>query len=99
MTMKTIPLVGGAVNSHQVFSAQLGDSLIEFTVNYVQRGQWSVDLRKADTLIAAGLMLEPNANIIQSLNLGLGQLIFVGDEPTLDNLGRSNSLNWVAPDE
>ena len=28
-----------------------------------------------------------------------GQLFFVGEEATLDNLGKDNKLVWVSPDE
>lgn len=92
-----IPLTGGAVNAHQLFSVQLGDNLIEFEVNYVQTGQWVVNLSQEGTIIAAGLMLEPNASIARNYNLNIGQLIFIGADTTLDNLGVDNQLTWIAP--
>jgi len=99
MTTEVIPLTGGSVNAHQAFSIQLGDNLVSFTLNFVQSGQWSTDLRIEGVLVAAGSMLEPNADIIAALNLGIGQLIFLGENTTLDNLGTENSLIWISPDE
>lgn len=90
-----IPLQGGAANARQVFNIQLGENLTEFRVNYLQTGQWSVDLYIDSILIAAGAMLEPNADIIKALNLDIGHLVFIGDDTTLDNLGKSNFLHWI----
>ena len=95
--MSTIPISGGAVNAHQRFSVQLGANLIEFELNYLQSGQWSANLTQEGVRLAAGAMLEPNADIIASYQLDIGKLIFVGADTTLDNLGIDNSLIWVAP--
>ena len=92
-----IPLVGGAVNSHQLFSVQLGDNLVEFELNYIQTGQWVANLSIEGLPIASGVMLEPNADIIKVYQLDIGQLIFIGTDTTLDNLGIDNSLFWAAP--
>ncbi len=94
-----IPLTGGAVNAHQSFTVQLNSRLIEFKLNYLQSGQWSVDLYEGQTRLAAGVMLEPNCNIIESNRLDLGQLVFIGENTTLDNLGVDNHLIYVAPNE
>lgn len=95
--MSTIPISGGAVNAHQTFSVQLGANLIEFELNFLQSGQWSVNLTLEGVRIAAGLMLEPNADIVSSNQLDIGKLIFIGSDTTLNNLGVDNSLIWVAP--
>ena len=93
--MITIPLSCGAINSHQNFTIQLGENFLEFTINYITRsGEWSVDIRDEGILIVAGAMLNPNSNIIKNYNVNIGRLVFVGDKPTLDNLGKSNSLVW-----
>ena len=91
-----IPLEGRSVNAHQFFTVELGENLVDFRLNYIQTGQWAVDLSIDGEIIAAGVMLEPNANVIENYNLDLGgQLVFVGDETTLDNLGKNNSLHWI----
>jgi len=93
--MATIPLSGGAVNAHQEFSIQLGDNVLEFRVNYITRSPgWSVDISREGDLLIAGAMLVPGAEITKNYNAGIGRLVFVGDEPTLDNLGTANSLVW-----
>lgn len=92
-----IPLIGGAVNAHPLFSVQLGDNLVEFELNYIQTGQWVVNLSQEGVIIAAGLMLEPNADITRNYNLNIGQLVFIGDDTTLDNLGVDNRLVWIEP--
>ncbi len=99
--MLTIPLVGGAVNSHQVFNVQLGDNFLEFRLNFVTRSQtdgnfapWVLDISREGELLAAGLALVPGSDIIEFYNAGIGKLYFTGDQPTLDNLGKSNSLVW-----
>lgn len=99
MSTSTIPLIGGSANAHQTFEIQLGENLVEFNLNYVQSGQWELNLSISDEVIASGLMLEPNCDILQShSNLDIGQLIFVGEDTTLDNLGISNTLTWVSPE-
>lgn len=97
--MNIIPLQGGAANAHQSFTAQLGDSLVDFRLNYIQTGQWVCDLSIEGEGVAQGLMLEPGCDMLSHYNLGIGQLVLTGDEPTLDNLGASNKLVWVPEDE
>ena len=43
--------------------------------------------------------IEPNAVITDNYEAGIGRLVFVGDEVTLDNLGVNNKLVWVSDDE
>lgn len=93
--MVTIPLSGGAVNSHQIFSVQLGGNLLELRVNYITRSPgWSVDIYREGVRLIAGAMLVPGAEITKHYGADIGRLIFVGAEPTLDNLGQSNQLVW-----
>jgi hypothetical protein len=96
--MKVIPLKGGSVNAHQQITVQLGDNLLEFNVNYLQSGQWAVDISREGVELISGAMLEPNADLTQVFQpLGLGRLIFTGTDTTLDNLGSDNRLTWIEP--
>jgi hypothetical protein len=99
--MIQIPLLGGAVNAHQVFSIQLGDNFLQFTLNYVTIAgpAWSVDIDREGVRLMSGAMLEPGAIITEYHELDIGRLIFVGNDVTLDNLGIENALLWAADDE
>ena len=99
--MITIPLLNGAANAHQRFTIQLGDNLLEFTLNHVTTygPAWSVDIAREGVTLVSGAMLEPNAVITEGYEAGIGRLVFVGEDVTLDNLGLDNSLLWVADDE
>lgn len=98
MSSFVVPLKGGSANAHQTFRVSLGDFLADFEINYIHAsGKWSCDLTIDGVQTAAGLMLEPNCNIIEHYQLDIGQLVFVGDETTLDNLGINNQLIWVEP--
>ena len=93
--MITVPLVGGAVNAHQEFSVQLGDNFLTFKINYITRfASWSLDIYREGVLLIAGAMLVPDAEITKNYSAEIGKLYFVGTEPTLDNLGLSNTLVW-----
>ncbi len=93
--MITIPLQGGSVNAHQTFSIQLGENFLEFRLNYITRfDQWSLDILREGESLIAGAMLVSGAEITKNFNADIGRLLFVGDEVTLDNLGRSNKLVW-----
>lgn len=96
--MLTIPLGAGAANAHQRFSVQLGDSLIDFEldfISYLDSPDWSMNLVRDGTRLVSGAMLEPGCDVIQSYRAGIGQLVFTGAEVTLDNLGIENFLVWV----
>jgi len=95
--MQEIPLTN---EPHQKFTINLGGTNLTFYVNYktyVDMPAWSVDIYQGGTLLIAGAMLEPNADLFDLYNLGLGRLIFVGEPVTLDNLGADNHLVWIAP--
>lgn len=99
--MIQIPLIGGASNAHQVFSIQLGENFLTFELNYITLAgpAWSLDISLAGQKIIAGAMLEPGAVITENYSSNIGRLAFVGDDVTLDNLGVSNSLVWIADNE
>ena len=97
--MQTIPLSSGAANAHQSFSVSLGGQVIRFDINflsYLDGPAWAMDLYRDGTPLALGAMLEPGCDVIETYNAGIGRLVFVGDAPTLDNLGVTNELVWVA---
>ena len=97
---KVIPLVGGSVNSHQQFDVQLGDNLVTITLLWKSiLEQWSMDIDQEGVRLVSGAMLEPGCDIIATWQSDLGRLVLVGDEATLDNLGRSNSLIWIPPND
>lgn len=94
--MIQIPLTGGAENSHQEQSIQLGDNFVQLRINYITRFDgWAMDVLVGGVIKIAGAMLEPNAVISASYRAGLGQFLFLGDQPTLDNLGSANQLVWI----
>lgn len=104
--MFEIPLIGGAVNSHQEFNVQLGDNFLEFRLNFITRSleepdfaPWVLDILREGELLVAGAALVPGSDIIEHFGAGIGKLFFIGDQPTLDNLGQSNSLIWEEADE
>lgn len=93
--MITIPLVGGAVNSHQTQYIQLGDNFCELVINYITiTGDWVMDISVEGVSKMSGVMLKPSCEVSAIYNAGLGRFFFVGDEPTLDNLGTDNALVW-----
>ncbi|BAM68850.1 MAG: Bacteriophage protein [Edwardsiella phage MSW-3] len=97
--MIEIPLKGGAANAHQTFNIQLGDTYVDFTLNYVSytdKPAWSMDISRDGAPLVNGAMLEPGCDVIQSYGAGIGKLIFIGAEVTLDNLGTDNHLVWVS---
>ncbi len=93
--MITIPLKSGSINSHQIFYVQLGDNFLEFRLNYITRFPgWSLDLYKEGVLLIAGAMLVSSEDIVKNFNADIGRLLFVGEDPTIDNLGSANKLVW-----
>lgn len=99
--MLTIPLRAGAGNAHQRFFVQLGDSQVEFRVDfvsYLEYPAWKLSLYRDGSALVSGAMLEPGCDVIQGYRAGIGKLVFVGQPVTLDNLGIANLLVWVAPE-
>lgn len=101
MTISVIPLQGGSANAHQVFTVQLGENLVDINLNYLQSGQWSMNIDQEGQRIVSGAMLETNCDILQSWNItsSFGRIVLTGQKATLDNLGIDNTLSWVSPDE
>lgn len=96
--MQEVPLKSGAVNSHQVFTIQLGKNLLNFEVNYISyldAPAWSMNIYKNGVPLVYGAMLEPGSDIVELYGANIGRLIFVGEEPTIDNLGVDNHLVWL----
>lgn len=100
--MKVIPLTGGLENAHQTFSANLGGRTISFELDYmgyIDHPAWNLTLSERGVVLVAGLLLVGGCDLLEPYCLGLGRLCVVGEEPTLDSLGTTNELIWVAPDE
>lgn len=96
--MIEIPIVGGAKNSHQAFTLQLGTNLLDFELNYISyldTHAWSMDIYRDGSLLVAGAMLEPGCDVADSYRAGIGRFVFTGAPVTLDNLGVDNHLVWV----
>jgi hypothetical protein len=96
--MIEIPLESGSKNAHQTFSVQLGDNYLDFEINYVgyiDTPCWTVNISMDKTPLVMGAMLVSGADITANYNANIGRFAFVGDETTLDNLGKSNNLVWV----
>ncbi|WP_288080596.1 hypothetical protein [Pseudomonas sp.] len=99
--MLAITLRNGAANAHQRFSVQLGENLLNFEldfVSYLDYPAWVMNIVRDGTYLVRGAMLEPGCDVISSYRADIGQLVFVGAEVTLDNLGVENSLVWIAPE-
>lgn len=103
MTRKLIPLSGGSINAHHEFEIQLGDNLVRFELDYrTYIGKWSMNLLIEGVRIVNGASLLVGSDVIEHWNLKttVGRLVFTGDDKvTLDNLGISNTLVWISPDE
>lgn len=79
----------------QRFDSPLGQNRITFELNYVRTDQWSMDIFSGQTLLASGLMLEPNSVLTRGRFLEIGELVFMGDDATFENLGINNKLIWI----
>jgi len=99
--MQVIPLRAGAANAHDRFTVQLGDNSILFHVDfvsYLEYPAWTISLFRDGSPLVRGAMLEPGCDVISGYRAGIGQLVFVGQPVTLNNLGIDNQLVWVAPE-
>lgn len=97
--MIEIPLSNGSANAHQRFNARVGDNNLSFEVDfisYTDTPAWSMNILQDGTPIVSGAMLVPGADVTSGYRAGIGRFVFVGDEPTVDNLGVDNHLVWVA---
>ncbi len=93
--MIEVPLQGGAKNSHQRFSIQLGKNLVDFRIdwNYLYN-RWALNLSIEGVDVLSGGILSAGAAVNRYVP-GMGRLYFVGEDATLDNLGKSNTLVWL----
>lgn len=98
--MNVIELEGGADRAHQTFDITLKEKLLSFSINWNTTNEyWSVDIFDGDTNIIYGMALMPNCEISKPYNADIGgSLFFIGEQPTLENLGQSNYLIWVEDD-
>lgn len=97
--MTEIPLSSGSANAHQRFGIQLGENYLDFEIDYlsyIDKPAWSMNILRDGTYLVTGAMLVPGADVINGYRAGIGRLVFVGDEVTLDNLGIDNHLVWVS---
>lgn len=100
--MNLISLEGGAKNAHQTFSVELAGREITFKLDwcgYVDYPFWNFDILERGLPLVLGLKLVPGCDLIAPYKLDIGQLWFVGEEATLDNLGFDNHLVWIEPNE
>jgi len=97
--MTEIPLSSGSANAHQRFGVQLGDNYLDFQIDYLSyldKAAWTMNVLRDGTYLVTGAMLVPGADVIATYRAGIGKMVFVGDEVTLDNLGTDNHLVWVS---
>ena len=77
--MDVIPLAAGAANAHQEFAIQLGDSYLEFALNYISYTDvpaWSMDIYRDGSALVMGAMLEQGCDVIANYDAGIGRLVF-----------------------
>lgn len=97
--MQEIPLTNGSANAHQEFTLQLGDNYLDFQINYISYTDtpaWTMNILRDGTPLVLGAMLVPGADVTSGYTADIGRFVFVGDEVTLDNLGKDNHLVWVS---
>ena len=97
-----IPIKGGAENAHQSFTANLGGNEFTFYLNfmaYLDEPSWNMDIEVNGEMLIYGLLLKCGCDLLSEYQFNLGGLLIFGEEPTLDNLGVSNTFVWVSEDE
>lgn len=100
--MVEIPLVGGAGNTHQTFSAILGGVELFFKLDflaYLENPTWNLTLSKGTDVLVEGLLLKCGCDMLAPYQFGKGALVLVGSDPTMSNLGVENTLYWLSEDE
>ena len=96
--MKVISLSGGAKNAHQTFTVNLDNNYLEFSLNYVSYTDqpcWNLDIYRDSVALVSGVILRCGGDMLADYRAGIGQLLLLGKEPTLDNLGTENTLVWI----
>lgn len=87
----------GAVNAHQQFELQVNGAVYDLRLDYIeQAGSWTLSVIQDGERLADGVMLYGGANLFSAFPklTNTARLYVVGDEPTLDNLGVTNSIVW-----
>lgn len=100
--MVEIPLVGGAGNTHQTFSAILGGVELSFKLDYLaylESPAWNMTFGKGNEVLVEGLLLKCGCDMLAPYQFGLGALVLAGNDPTMNNLGVENTLYWLSEDE
>lgn len=97
-----IHLTGGARNAHQDFVVNLGDRALTFNLDwcgYAKYPFWNCDIFENGEPVVVGLVLKCGCDLLSPYQLGIGKLVMTGEEPTLENLGQTNTLTWIAENE
>ena len=100
--MINIPLTAGASNADVTFRSQLGENTVVFRQLYrTLTGKWMISATIDSAPIFNGVMLLVGGDLLQSFNISdsFGKLYLIGEDPTLDTLGVTSQLIWVAPNE
>lgn len=87
----------------QEFSAQMGDYLLSFKMQWLTReSAFRVDISLPNgSPLTSGRILNTGVNLLQDLypppasGIDYGILMLVGDEATVDNLGINNTLVYT----
>lgn len=97
--MINIELVAGVQNAHQRFTQRVDGRLLSFEIDYISYTKspyWSMNVLQDGFPIAQGIPLNVGGDLLANQNVqNFGQLVFVGEEATLNNLGIANKLVWV----
>lgn len=89
-----IPLSSGF--AFQRFRVQLGNHYLILRLRWLTLYRYfCVDIYEEGEPVTLGRALLPGINLLDGLNTGIGTIILRGDEPTPDNLGIDNQLQWV----
>ena len=100
--MIEIPLSSGASNADVTFRAQLGENTVEFRQIYrTLLKKWTISGSIDNVQIFSGVILLVGGDLVSSFGISsnFGRLYLTGEDPTLDTLGVTSKLIWVAPDE
>lgn len=88
---------GGAVNAHQQFELQVNNAIYELRLDYLEQVEsWALSVTQEEERLADSVILRGGANLFSTFPklTSVARLYVVGDEPTLNNLGLTNSIVW-----
>ncbi len=87
--------------AYQRFNIKLGDYRIKFKISWVTRHNYFVasiaDITEEEKIIAKGRVLNLWVNLLDH-NIKAkkyGSMIVVGEEATIENIGKKSWLEWV----